>query len=89
MTELIAALSAVAAYIVVRRLLPPLLRRRRQPERQVECTCGRRLPVSKAHLVTAVFEGEEERAMGGMTAVVAEYCPAHCPGGCNHPKEHP
>lgn len=64
------------------------IRLRRLPERTDECTCGALMPISKAHLLVAVFSEREEAEHGGMTAVSAAYCRSHCPGGCNHPKEH-
>lgn len=62
-----------------------IARLRRPPERGEECTCGLRVPISRAHLVIATYADEE---MGGGTAVSAAFCKACCPGGCTRSKEH-
>lgn len=81
--------SLIVLYLVARSARQVVARlRRRPPERVEECTCGVELPVSKAHIVAATFADADEIALGGMTAVTAAFCRAHCPGGCNHPKEH-
>lgn len=89
----IALVLGFAGALVLPRLLVKVgerVRRRilRPAERVEECTCGREIPISKAHIVAAVFAGREEAELGGMTAVSASFCRQHCPGGCNHPKEH-
>lgn len=58
---------------------------RRQPERAEECTCGALVPVSRAHIVSDVWDDPES---GGGTAVSAAFCKACCPGACNRSKEH-
>lgn len=84
---LIGALIALAAWHLATDLLIPRLRRRstRPPERLEECTCGAEIPVSKAHIVSSVDHDPET---GGGTVASAAFCRAHCPGGCNHLKEH-
>lgn len=82
---LIGALIALAVWHLAKDLLIPALRRRyrRPPERVEECTCGAEIPISKAHMVTATYDEDE-----GGTGVSAAFCRTHCPGSCNHPKEH-
>jgi hypothetical protein len=59
------------------------------PAVQVECECGRVLSAGTRdhHIVAALFTDDAHLAGGaveGGTAMVADYCPKHCPGGCNH-----
>lgn len=60
--------------------------RRGDPPRMVDClTCHQTLPVDQAHIVVAVPDDDDEASIGmGGTAMVAEYHPEHCPGGCQH-----
>ena len=70
---------------MIRRVLARL-RHRRRPERTELCPCGAEQPVSRMHLVTDAVPDPETQ---GGTAMVAAFCPAHCPGGCNHQEDHP
>jgi hypothetical protein len=91
MTTVLATVGALALIYLGARAIAAAVahrRNRRAPERLEECSCGAVVPVSKAHLVSTVFADADEVAMGGNTAVVAAFCRAHCPGGCNHPNEH-
>lgn len=92
MTALVLFVLGAVTVLALRRLLVtvvvPWVRRRRRPERLEECTCGAQVKASKAHTITAVYADADEVALGGMTAVSAAFCRPHCPGGCNHPKEH-
>jgi len=57
----------------------------RTPTRTEPCrTCHDPVAVDVAHRVVATFDDDAEGEMfgGGGTAMVAEYHPACCPGGC-------
>lgn len=60
-----------------------------EDERLVECTCARLVVAGSPdhHLVTATFTDDAHLAGGavmGGTGASADFCPRHCPGGCNH-----
>lgn len=61
-------------------------RRESAPERPSlagECICGRQLHGDDLHLVVALSSDDEALGIeGGRTAVSADFCAEHCPGGC-------
>lgn len=64
-----------------------LLRWWRDRKRVVgECECSAQLTRRQRHLVVATFDDDDELAGGssfGSTAMSADFCGRHCPGGCD------
>jgi hypothetical protein len=60
-------------------------RRQRAPEAPRlagECICGRELHGEDLHLVVAVSDDDSALGIDGHTAMSADFCAEHCPGGC-------
>lgn len=59
----------------------------RGPAWPAECICGRVMAAGGPdhHIVTATFDDDAQLAGGaiGSTGMSADFCPQHCPGGCN------
>jgi hypothetical protein len=40
------------------------------------------------HVISATFDESREFGAGAGSSLTAYYCADHCPGGCDHEKEH-
>ncbi len=53
------------------------------PEQQRMRPCMKELPAAEVHRLIDRIADEEESKFAGGTAMVAEFCAVHCPGGCS------
>lgn len=49
------------------------------------CECGRWDYIDEMHLI---IDAEDDPESGGGWVQSAAFCPAHCPGGCDHEEIH-
>jgi hypothetical protein len=47
-----------------------------------ECVCGKQVAGADWHLVVAVAEDDAALGIDGGSAMSADFCADHCPGGC-------
>jgi hypothetical protein len=47
-----------------------------------ECICGRQLAGEDLHVVVAAADDDQALGIEGQTAMSADFCSSHCPGGC-------
>jgi hypothetical protein len=47
-----------------------------------ECICGRQVAGDDWHIIVAFQDDDEELGIQGGTAMSADFCAEHCPGGC-------
>lgn len=47
-----------------------------------ECICGRQVAGDDLHMIVSVSEDDKRLGIEGSTAVSADFCADHCPGGC-------
>lgn len=47
-----------------------------------ECVCGKEVRGRQLHVVAAVSTDDQALGIDGMTAMSADFCSEHCPGGC-------
>lgn len=53
-----------------------------RPSMVGECICGKVIAGPDLHMVIAICDDDHHLGIEGSTAMSADFCAEHCPGGC-------